>query len=766
MTLRSGFGAVVGLWIGLGALAALTAAEAKSEATDAAAWPTAVAERPPVRLVRASGPIVVDGELSEPAWAAAPRIIDWWQTSPGDNLPAELRNVARLAFDGEFLYAAFEFDDPDPARISSQLGDHDQIGGGRISDYGGVILDPRGDGKVAQMFLANASGVKYDAISSDASGEDNSPDFFWQAAAKRTASGWQLEIAIPFSSIRYADPDPAHWGVMLYRNRPRDFRYQYFTSRLPREVNCFLCNVRPLVGLEGLPEGSHWVVAPYVTGARIESAAGGPGGRLDNRDDEATGGVDAKWLPNPDTVVDLTFQPDFSQIESDTAAITANERFAIFQPEKRPFFLESVDLLSTQLPAVYTRTITDPRWGARVTGGGEETKYTLLVGQDEGGGLVVLPGVNGSSFARQDFESTVVIGRVRQELGRSSVSLIYSGREIDGGGSNRVLGPDFEWRPNERSTVRGQLLWSASVTPDRLDLADEWDGRDLSGHALDVQWSRSDGKWDNYVEYKDIADDFRADSGFIPQVGIRAVLAEAGRTWRPTDGAVRRVRLFGVYKYKTDRDDELLERYIVPGIGLDALLNSFVRVELAQEDIRAIDRVFRRHQVRPTVEFRPGKVLSNVSVAAAFGDEIDFANDRIGKGTTWSFAADFTPGSRLRLSPLYRRRTLDVDAAPGLSGRLLTAEVARLRLVWSFNSRAWIRLIGQQIETTRRPELWTFAVARHESDFAGSAVFAYKLNWQTVLYLGYADTRALDEFDELKPADRQAFLKVSYAFRH
>jgi len=491
-----------------------------------AAEPADASAQTPLRLVRLSGEIVVDGDLSDAAWAAVPAITEWWETNPGDNLPANVRNVARLAYDEKYLYAAFEFDEADPSTVRAPFGDHDNLGG--QTDYGGILLDARNDGKTAQMFLANANGVLYDAISSDATGEDSSPDFFWESVGKITATGYTLEMRIPFSSIRYSDPNPKQWGILLYRNRPRDFRYQYFTSRLPREVNCFICNVRPLVGLEGLPKGSHWVVAPYVTGSRVESAVGGPGGPLDARDDDAAGGVDAKWLPNPDTVVDLTFEPDFSQIESDTAVITANERFAIFQPEKRPFFLESVDLLSTQLQAVYTRTITDPRWGARVTGGGEKTKYTLLVGQDEGGGLVVLPGVNASGFAFQDFESTVAIGRVRRELGRSSVSLLYSGREIDGGGSNRVLGPDFDWRPNERNTVRGQLLWSASETPDRPDLAAEWDGRDLSGHAFDVWWSRSDGKWDSFVEYKDVADEFRADNGFIPQVGIRAVLAEGG----------------------------------------------------------------------------------------------------------------------------------------------------------------------------------------------------------------------------------------------
>jgi hypothetical protein len=721
---------------------------------------------PAIPITRLEAPIKVDGDLSDPGWANVLAIDTWWETNPGDNLESKLRSVARLAYDGEYLYAAFELDDPEPRQITTQLGDHDQIGGGSISDYAGLILDPRGDGKVAQMFLANASGVQYDAISSDASGEDDSPNFFWDSAAKLTATGWQLEVRIPFSSIRYSEPNPDHWGILLYRNRPREFRYQYFTSKLPRDRNCFICNVRPLTGLENLPVGNHWIAAPYVSGSRVERAEGGPGGPLDDRSNDISGGVDFKWLPNPNTVLDVAIHPDFSQIEGDAGQITANERFAIFQPEKRPFFLESVDLFSTPLQAVYTRTVTDPKWGARVTGGNEKTKYTLLVGQDDGGGLVVIPGSNSSDFAAQNFDSTVAIGRVRRELGRSFVSFLYSGREIKGGGSNRVFGPDFEWRPTEQDRITGQFLFSTSRTPDRPDLAAEWDGRDLSGHAADTWWSRDTGKWDSFLELKDISDDFRADNGFIPQVGVSAGYFEQGRTWRPKDGAVRRLRLSAYYKYKEDQDGNLLERFLVPAIGMDALWNSFVRVELAQEDLGAVDHVFRRRQIRPILQLRPGKVFSYFSIDGAIGDEIDFANDRLGDGTTMNVSAEFLIGNHLRLSPLYRRRTLDVDAAPGLSGRLVTAEVARVRAIWTFNSRAWIRLIGQQIETTRRPELWTFEVSAHEKDFAGSAVFAYKLNWQTVLYLGYADSRALDEADELKPADRQAFFKISYAFRH
>ena len=721
-----------------------------------------------LHIARATGPITVDGDLSDPGWKGAEPIDTWYETNPGDSIPVapDLRSVAWMAYDDDYLYAAFRFDDPDPGAIKSQLGDHDQIGGGGLSDYGGLILDPRGDGKVAQMFLANASAIEYDAISSDASGEDNSPDFFWEAAAKVTDAGWQLELRIPFSSIRYVDPNPDHWGVLLYRNRPREFRYQYFTSKLPRDRNCFICSSRALAGLEGLPEGAHWVAAPYLSGSRVERPEAGPGSPLTEDGSDVTGGVDFKYLPNPDTVIDATVNPDFSQIESDTAKITANERFALFQPERRPFFLESVDLFSTPIQAVYTRTFTDPKWGVRATGGGERTKYTVLVGEDQGGGLVVLPGATSSDLAPQDFSSTVAIGRVRREYGSSFVSFLYAGREIDNGGHNRVLGPDFEWRPRPTDSITGQLLWSDTETPNRPDLAAEWDGRKLEGYAGRLAWSYGDAKWDNYVRYLDISSEFRADDGFVPQVGYRSAYEEVGRSWRPTSGPVRRVRVFSFAEYSEDSDGNLLARQIVPGFAMNATWNSFVRVELAQEDMRAISHVFRRRQVRPTFELYPGRYFAHFEVDAVFGDEIDFANDRLGSGTTVSTSATFNSGRHLQVSPFYTRRTLDVTTDSGLTGRLVTADVARVKATWTFNARSWVRVIAQETSSTRRPELWTVPVREKDRDFAGSAVFAYKLNWQTVLYLGYADSRVRDQAGELKPAERQAFFKVSYAFRH
>ena len=719
---------------------------------------------PAIEIRRTSGPIEIDGDLSDAGWREATRVESWWETNPGDNLEAPVGNVAWLAYDGENLYAAFEFADPDPAGIRAPLADRDNVPS--YTDYGGVILDPRGDGKSAQMFLSNPRGIQYDAISSDASGEDSAPDFFWESAGRITDSGWRLELRIPFASIRYDDPNPAGWGILLYRNHPRAYRYQYFSSRLPRERNCFICNVRDFTGLADLPSGGHWVVAPFATAQRGERPRGELGTPLESGDGELDGGVDAKWLPDPDTVVDVTVNPDFSQIESDVANITANERFALFLPEKRPFFLESVDLLATPIDAVYSRSFASPEWGARVTGGTERWKYLALVGEDRGGGSVILPGVEGSSLADQDFSSIVAYGRVRREFGSSFVSLLYAGRELDGGGSNRLFGPDFQWRPTDQDTITGQLLWSSSRTPDRPDLAEEWDGRSLDGHAGRLWWNRSTGTWDTFVEYRDFDDGFRADNGFVPQVGFRSGYGELGRTFRWQDRAIRRLRTFGWLDYQSDLDGRILQRQAVAGFGLDAPLNSFARLEVATLDLRSGAELFRVRQLRPTFEIRPGKVFSRFYFQGNFGEQVDFANDREGDGGTVRLEADLLPGDHLALSLSLHRRWLDVDDPALGSGRLFTSEVARLKSVYTLNARSWLRLIGQWVETERDPALYRDEVAARAAGLSGSLTFAYKLNWQTVLYVGYSDLQELEpERDTLEPASRELFLKVSYAFR-
>ncbi len=737
---------------------------------------------PPVGVSRAAGPIAVDGELGDPGWQGAAKEETFFETNRADSGPPPAASTAWLAYDDRFLYAAFEFFDPAPAQIRAPLGDRDNLPSD--TDYAGLILDTANDGKTALMFLANPRGIQYDAVTSDVSGEDSSPDFFWDAAARVTATGWVLEIRVPFSSLRYEAAAAPVWRVLLYRNYPRDFRYQMFSSRRPRGSNCFVCHSRELVGLAGLPGGGHLVVAPYATARRSSTPRASLGSPLEDGPVEEDGGLDLKWNPGADTAVDLTVNPDFSQIESDVALISTNERFALFVPEKRPFFLERLDLLSTPLQVVYTRNLTSPRWGARATGtfggsgasggsgGSGATSYTVLVAEDRGGGSVILPGATASGLAPQDFESRVLIGRVRRDLGRSFASLVVTDREIDGGGYNRLLGPDFQWRPNDIDTVTGQLLWSDTETPNRPGLAAEWDGRRLTSYAADLQWTRSKRTYDTYIELKEIGDEFRADLGFLPQVGYREALWNFGRPFYPKERALSRIRPYFNGRYATDIDGEFLLSRFGPAVELEGFWDLYADLAYKFERVLAGSATFDRQYVTYYVQFSPSRVLGRIQLDGFVGEDVDFVNVRAGQGGQVNLQSTVRPTDHLELVLNGSRRWLDLRGGPDSGSRLFTSEVARLKATYAFTSRAFLRLVGQLVRERRDPGLYSFLVDDRSEDFAGSALFAYKLNWQTVLFLGYGDERTLAERVDLGPRDRQLeparrdlFLKVSYAFQ-
>lgn len=723
-------------------------------------------ERPPTTIQRISASIDIDGKVDDPGWAGVPRIDEWFETNVGDNVTPPAASVGYLAYDDHYLYAAFEFSDPSPDKIRAPFADRDNVN--NDTDYGGLILDTRHDRRTGLLLLANPRGVQYDAVNDDASGnEDSSPDFFWTSAARITPTGWVLEMRVPFSSLRYPRTDPSTWGFMLYRNYPREYRYQMFSTTLPRDSNCFICRVATLQGLTGLPRGGGLVAAPYLNGRSLARPRDGVlGAPLQREGTQGDVGLDVKWVPGADHALDATVNPDFSQIESDAAQIGVNERFALFYPEKRPFFLEGVELLTTPIQAVYTRTFTAPRWGARATGKFGALGYTGLVLEDGGGGGVILPGPNGSDIAAQDFRSLAAIGRLRRDFGRSFASVLATTRELRGGGHNRVFGPDFQIRRGESQTFTGQFLWSDTLTPNRRDLSESWDGRAVSGHGLQLSGSHNSTHLDAFVQFQDFAKGFRADDGFVPQVGHREIYGESGWTFRP-QGFVRRLRTFGIAHRAVDRDGGVLSERAVAAVGLNARFNTFARLEGIYEQTRAGNRLLPRHRIAYRLEASPFQRLSQLQLYGSYGREIDFREAREGHGGTVSLRATLRPTDHLELRLSADRRWLDVDDANGQRGRLFTARVERVRATYNFSTRSFLRAIGQYIETRRELSRFVSAagVAQRDASFSGSLLFAYKLNWQTVLFAGYGDNRTLDENDTMRPLDRQAFVKLSYAFQ-
>ncbi len=717
---------------------------------------------PRIHLSRISSPISVDGDLSDAGWQGATVIETFYEINPGDNIPPPVRTVARIGYDDRFLYVSFWCQEPDVRKIRAPYVDRDGISDDQ--DYVGVLLDVENQRHAAIDFWIGPTGIQADSVFNEGTfTEDFGPDYFWKSAARIGSDAWTVEVAIPLSSLRYPAQDPQDWALMLYRIYPRDFNHQIYNVRVPQGANCFLCQSATVEAVSGLPKAAHYVVAPYGSASRTRTYPGADGYSGDGLVTKGKVGVDAKWLPNAGTVVDGTINPDFSQVESDAAQISVNERFALFYPEKRPFFLEHLDLLQTPIQAVYTRTITSPLWGARLTGKAGGTGFTVLAGEDRGGGTVVIPGPVFSDTAPQDFQSFVGIARVRQDLGASYGGLLLAGRAIEGGGYNGVFGGDFQWRPNDADLVTGQYLYSFTRTPDRPDLSAAWVGSRLSGFGSTVQWTHSTQHWNWLLSHTDFASGFRDDEGFVPQVGYRNETANLSYRFFTT-GFFSRIRPIMGVGYTTARDGALLTRLYAPGLNIQARWNLRGNVTYAIDAVQIDGRLLEFNHLKWTLGSSPSRLVPSVTVSGDVGEQADVENVRVGTGATLTVTALVRPTDHLGLDLRAERRWID-ETVGEVSGRLFTADVARVKATYVFNSRMLVRLIGQYLRTERDPSLWIAPLSNRDGSFSGSALFSYKLNWQTVLFAGYGDNRTLDEGGGWLRADRQLFLKISYAFQ-
>ncbi|MFI5197097.1 MAG: DUF5916 domain-containing protein [Thermoanaerobaculia bacterium] len=721
------------------------------------------AGNPRIPVSRAKGPVTVDGSLDDPGWQGAAEIRDFYEISPGDNTPPKVKTTAWVTYDDRFLYVAIKCDDPRPQDIRAHHVERDHVFSDQ--DFAGVMLDTRNDGRTGLELFVNPYGIQDDFVRDEAvvngNSEDASPDFHWDSAARITAEGWQLEMRIPFSSLRYGSADPQTWGIVVFRSLTRDFRYQIASNRAPRESSCFICHAAKLEGLESLPHGGHVVVAPYGTLTEAGVPREGPGSPYRNEPVRGNGGFDLKWVPNESTAFDAALNPDFSQIESDVAQISANNRFALFYPEKRPFFMERSQLFNSPIQAIYTRTITSPRWGARASGDAGGNAWTVLAGEDRGGGAVIVPGASASTLAPQDFSSFVAIGRLQHSLaGRSFVSLLVTDREVNGGGHNRILGPDFQWAPSDQDQVVGQLLLSATETPDRPDLSPDWDGRSFSSRAFTLQWNHSGKNWNWTGLYRDYGDGFRADLGYVPQVGIREGLANANYVFY-TQGFFSRVIpvLFG--DFVADTSGRTVTSVVAPGVSFQGKAGLNGEIDYYSHDLeRAGPNLLPADRWHLSLNVTPGGFLPTVSFDGHVGKAIDYVGNRAGRGGDATISVALRPTRHLQFQ---------FDGAlqrMNLSGeRLFTAQVERLKTTYVFDRRAFLRLIGQYVRTDFESSRYSVPVPESTGGFQASALLGYQLNWQSVVYLGYGDNRVLSENARLLRSGRDLFLKVSYAFQ-
>jgi len=334
--------------------------------------------------------------------------------------------------------------------------------------------------------------------------------------------------------------------------------------------------------------------------------------------------------------------------------------------------------------------------------------------------------------------------------------------------------------PTDTDTFTGQVLVSQSRTPHRPDLAREWDGRNLSSLGTDLWWQHSTPRVDLFTQFKDFGDDFRADQGFVPQVGYRSNYVEGGYTTHPK-GFFSRIRAFAMAEYDSEQDGSMLYRLRSFGFGNDGKFRSSSRFRFANESFRNEDKILNRNQLLYSVQFTVSRIIPQVSFNGWVGQDIDFFNNRVGHGARVNMSANIRPTSRLSLSSTTIVQWLSEHSDTGVEGRLFTAQIERLRGQYMFSPRMFVRAVVQNQRTSSNPLIYGVDLPLRAGSLSSQLLFAYKVNWQSVLYVGYGDIR--DVTEETEPvngpptgpatrinrkfllSNRQLFFKLSYAFQ-
>jgi hypothetical protein len=451
----------------------------------------------PIQMVRFEKPPVIDGKLDEEVWKQAVLLGDFHQVQPGDNIAPSQRTEVMLGFDAKFIYVAFHCYD-DPSKVRSNISKRDNI---FDDDYVGILFDTFNDNRKAYEFDFNPLGIQADGIWTDGQGEDFNPDVVLDSKGMITADGWTVEAAIPFKSLRYVAGKDKLWGAHFWRRIKRYNNELDMWMPLNRDISSWLAQAGRLSGLDGISTERTLELIPSLTlsetgkrrgtltPAQLGSGLQDPG-RFVNEPIKFDPGLTGKFSLTPNVTLDFALNPDFAQVEADQTVVTANQRFPIFFDEKRPFFLEGIDIFNTQISAVHTRAIVDPDVAVKLSGKVKRNTFGLLLASDNGPGNLseddrafitgdpaYLLGTSNPSAAAiagvrfrqaqlrhlRDRNSIAGILRLKHDLGNKDSFIGFLGTTYNFAGTNNQLaGVDGRQRIDPLTTFSWQLIGTSS----------------------------------------------------------------------------------------------------------------------------------------------------------------------------------------------------------------------------------------------------------------------------------------------------------------
>jgi hypothetical protein len=709
----------------------------------------------PFVVPKTDSEITLDGILDEKAWQDALMLELLYEVRPGENVPPPVQTQVFLSYDSRNLYAAFRCYDPEPSAIRAHLSDRDSHGG---DDWVGLIFDTFNDQRRSFVFIVTAQGVQLDLIETQ-SGDDAGWDGIWDCASEITDWGYCVEMVLPFSTVQFQRKKGYQvWGFDAVRSYPRDHTYHIGLFPRDRSNNCYLCQAVKIRGFEGVSPGRNLEINPTLTAIRTDEREDFPKGDFKKEYQDAEFGVSTRWGITSNLTLNLAANPDFSQIEADARQLDINQPFALFYPEKRPFFTEGLDFFSSLKEIIYTRTVRDPTWGVKLTGKEGPNTIGAFVMRDDITNLI-FPGSQGSSSTSLWTNNLSSVFRYKRDFGsRNTAGIIFTDRE----GSdyfNRVYGFDLDFRLTQTEQIQLLALRSSTKYPNDVAEENSQSSGKFNDGLISFEYDHNSRTWGWWADYEEVGSNFRADLGYFPRVGYRNVEGGVNYTWNaPPNTWWALLKVGSEVNYFEDQKGNLLNKRASVWFSYTGALQSnfFIRGAKAVQAYKGYE--FDLTTFTAGGNLWPASFIQ-VGGSVFVGNQIDYANIRLGNIWRLDFGVLSNLGKHLRLTLQHTYERMMVQDA-----RLYTANISQLNAVYQFTTRMFFRSIIQYVNYDFNPGNYTFDTDSEQKNFFSQLLFSYKFNPRTVLFLGYSDNYFGDQGIRLTQSDRTFFLKIGYAW--
>jgi len=703
----------------------------------------------------------IDGKLGDSVWLEAAVLKDFTQYEPVEGSDPTEKTIAYIGYDANNLYLAVHCYDSNPNAVRACLTQRDKSMG---DDEVTIYLDTFNDKKRAFAFVVNPCGVQTDGIFTEqrqmGRGHrggggggggggfdriDKNWDTFFSTGAFIDDSGFSVELAIPFKSLRFPNSLEQTWGLQIKRKIPRKNEEIYWSPR-SRDINGFLIQSGMMTIGGDLAKGKNLEIMPVITGLKERQGTFKP-----------EPSINFKYGITSDLTTDLAINPDFSQIEADMPQIDVNQRYALYYREKRPFFLEGKDLFDTPLELVYTRKIVNPLWGTKLTGKIGKTSLAFLSAYDESPPEIDI-GLDDDEEEEEDDEgvdygrSWVNVFRMKHDLfSESNIGFILTDKEMGAKGQslsrnfNRVAGVDGYFKFKKHYKFNFQVLGSQSQVEQAASNTVEKTG---VIPAMFFNFSRDSRHWSLSADYTQMPEEFEAATGFFRRKDIRSLGTRLGYNILPQNKYVVDIRPGIEYRRIYDFNNILTDEQFRIGGFISGWRGSFLFANYSQELERYEGINFRKQGARFSLNSEPFSWFSG-NISYSFGDGIYYdENPYLGYKTSIGMRLTFKPMTTLRL--FYNIKQDNFSSSKG-GERVYRINLISQRISLQLSRSLSLRLITDYND--------------YYKDFYSSILLSYQLNPGTVFYVGIDDNQSMNDSGIYDIEGRYFFVKFSYWWR-